>query len=151
AVGGVVELEDDVAAGLDKAPAAGFECLCGHPGSKAGKHVAGQFLAFTLGIEAGNERDSGLLVSHPLRTGFADEGDYVMDDAAGAWPDFGGLHPAVLGELIRKDDVLVFNGTGGGNVESLRHLEDLLGLADVPPGHKLAGRRKVTGIALRGA
>lgn len=86
AVGGVVDLQDDVRSGADELRLARLEFLRRLSGRVADQKVAGKFAG--VGIVAGfrfggNKGDAGLRLFQPVRSGFADEGDDVVNVGAG--------------------------------------------------------------------
>ena len=86
-----------------------------------------------LGVAAAlGRRDPGLRIDQPLRSGLAVERDDVVHDAPIAGSHFDALDPGVFLESRRHHDPLVIDRPRGRDAERLRHLEDLVGLADVP-------------------
>ncbi len=151
----VVELHQDVGAGLDEARLTGLERRC-----VAARHEHVERLAGAAGGELRRLVGAGtvgaaLEVEEPaLRRGRVvrcDRSDHVVDDAAIPRPHLDPLDPLVLGEAGGEDDVLVGDGAGCRHLELDRHLEDDVGRTDAPAVAPLDRRRRVLGVTLRPA
>ena len=83
--------------------------------------------------------------------GVADEDHEVMDHGAVAGARLRHAHPFVFGETGGQHHVLVVDIGLGGDGERLRHLENEVGLGNVPAFEELARRGRVLGFAGFGA
>src|ERR1051325_8850757 len=110
AVGGGVDLKNNVGAGLDELGLARAKDFGRLTRSVADEEIAGKRagvrLLFGFNLWRG-EKDAWLLRAEPLGVGFANKGNDVVNDRASGGADFGGLDPSVFSESNRNDDVLV--------------------------------------------
>src|SRR5262249_33730645 len=145
-VGRVMQAQDQVRSGLDKTRGSwamnprrasrrvpryifiGERALDG-PVSIAGA-------ALRTGARGWDERHAGRIFPQPLRFRPAHPHGYMMHHAAVSGPNFRGLYPFVFSEVGRQNNVGVLDRAGGRNFVSGGHLEDHIGLADVPAFHE---------------
>ena len=150
-VGGVVDLQNDVGAGADELGLSRLELFGRLAGRIAHQKIAGQFAGIDgfvgLGF-FGDEGDSGFGVLQPVGPRLADEGDDVVDAGAVGGPRFRELNPLVGLERRGDQDVLIFDGAGGGDFVSGGQFDDGVGFGNGPAIGELARRRQVFGIAL---
>ena len=102
-----------------------------------------------LGVAAAfRRRDPGLRIDQPLGSRPAVERDDVVHDGPITGPHLDSFDPGVLVEPHRHHDPLVIDRPHGRDAERLRHLEDLVGLADVPAFEEGQRRGRLLRIAL---
>ena len=146
AVRGVVQLEHDVAAGLDQLRLSRLQHRRDHP-----RRVAGQEFALSAAILAalavflGNESNADRRVLHPRITGLADERDNVVAVLAIGRPSLGELHVLIFGKPRVHHDILIIDGPGGRYRDRCRDLKHLVRRAD----HPAFGKRDWFGSVLR--
>ena len=139
AVGGVVNLEDEVTAGGNEFGVAWGEKVGIGAGEVGGDDLIESGKALQR-LALGGEEHAGRLVAEPFRTRGANEDDGVMDVGAALGADFEGGDPAVRGEAGGHDHMLIIDFAGGGNGKGGGHGEDGLGRGDAPAFGPVAGR-----------
>ncbi len=139
AAGGVMHLQDNVAAGLDLLGLPRLPHIRHHARSVDGQNI----VALSLRIaetrarvrDLGNIRHARLGVLQPRIPRFADEHHGMVHHGAIAGANFHLGDPLILGEAGRYDDVLILDFALGGHFECGGHLDHVIGLRDVPSVH----------------
>jgi len=106
----VVDFENYVRACFDELAFAGAENFRGLSGSVADQKIAGQSARVDLLVGfrgRSDKKDSRLLILEVVGTRLAKISNDVVDDRSVGWANFEHLHPFVLFEAGRNDDVLI--------------------------------------------
>src|SRR5205814_4291862 len=102
-------------------------------------------------IALGDERLVDQIVLMPSGAWGATESDYVMHGGAAAGTRLRCLNPLIFRKARWQHDVGVLNNATLGNIDSLGHRDDLIGLANDPSREKLTRLGSIFRIAFLSA
>ena len=153
AVGGVVELHDEVAAGADKLRLPGLPTV-----RQIARGIDGQdFIAATADVAAGlavfvgagrHKGDSRLgFAAQPIRLGIAHKDDDVVDDRTVGGAGLDGLDPLIFREAHGNHNILVVDFAFLGHFEGLGRGNHEVGLRNVPAVDEGGWRTAILGGA----